>query len=475
MGRQPDSLFYRFEKHPNPHNISFATLRSRILKHKMTFEEAMSLENYTRIAKSEPSKDRGRGLSYEYHNHENPYNLKFDTVLRRVNRRGITVAEAMSYPSRRKDSITNQYRNHPNPHNVNYGTFIQRVNSGQSVEEALSYERKSKLKDEPEGLRGEFNKLENPYGISLSLFKKRVSEGMTYAEAMNTKPKLKSKINAEAREFYDNYKNPTIEFSEFLRRVKFGLSFDKAINKEYFDPENNLKFYKSHENPYGVSYQAYMLRIKNGLTPSEALSKESRRSRNLTEFYNNHPNPLNIPKNTFLARTQRMSPEEAMITPIREKDNDFLRQFNENDNIHDLSIHTVYYRVKKMGQTVKEAMSYPTNDEKIKSKEKEMFEKHPNPYNLSWRTVYNRMKSKGESFEEAISYPLKRIPNGNKRNPREEKKLNQDRVDFENHENPYNLIWETVKYRMKQKGENLDKAMSYPAREKTNIKLKDYL
>lgn len=40
----------------------------------------------------------------------------------------------------------------------------------------------------------------------------------------------------------------------------------------------------------------------------------------------------------------------------------------------------------------------------------------------------------------------------------------EDRIKFEHHQNPYNLTWLAVYARMRQKGESLEEAMSYPAK-----------
>ena len=84
----------------------------------------------------------------------------------------------------------------------------------------------------------------------------------------------------------------------------------------------------------------------------------------------------------------------------------------------------------------------------MKSKAHIMFENHPNPYGLLWNTVKTRMR-KGETLDKAMSYPSKRTKS-------------KERAMFENHENPFNLSWYTVKFRL-SKRIDFESAMNEPS------------
>ena len=422
----------------------------------MSFEEAMSYK-YPKNKTIKVKRQRDENsLMTIYENHPNPYNISFNTAFQRMKRRGISFEEALSYRNKydkpREEKM--KFKEMDNPYDVSFEVFKKRIQRGETPEKALSYPLNAKPDDKRKGVLSEYYKLENPYNISTSTFRKRVASGMTPAEAMNTKPKIKRAVQNDATKFYQNYKNPVIDLDEFMKRVKFGLSFEEAINKDltYVNPS---EYYKNNDNPYDINYQSYRLRIDNGLTPEEALKYPSKQTRNLTKFYEEHPNPHNIIKNTFLARTRKMSPEEAISMPVQEKQ--IIKDFDKLDNPHKLSKRVIYKRMRS-GQTLEEALSYPVQ---IQDEDKMAFLNHENPHNLSWNIVWNRLRS-GETFEEAINRPRTQRPY-----------TSENRIKFENHPNPYNLNWELVKARLRN-GKTFEEAMSKPSREMTKIKLKEY-
>ena len=83
-----------------------------------------------------------------------------------------------------------------------------------------------------------------------------------------------------------------------------------------------------------------------------------------------------------------------------------------------------------------------------KSENKIKFDNHPNPYNLEWKTIRGRIY-KGETLEKAMSYPL--VDN----------KISENKIKFNNRPNPYNLSWITV-YNRLRKGQTFEQAISYP-------------
>lgn len=56
-----------------------------------------------------------------------------------------------------------------------------------------------------------------------------------------------------------------------------------------------------------------------------------------------------------------------------------------------------------------------------KSEDRKKFENHPNPFNLPYATIRYRIR-KGETFEKAMSYPLS-----------QNRQISKDKIKFLNH------------------------------------------
>lgn len=94
---------------------------------------------------------------------------------------------------------------------------------------------------------------------------------------------------------------------------------------------------------------------------------------------------------------------------------------------------------------------------KRKPGNKMKFNNHNNPFNLKWETVKSRIKS-GKTFEEAINYPLVY-------NNKSESRKCDDRKKFDKHHNPHNLKWTVVAKRL-ERGWSFEKAISEPVNSK---------
>lgn len=238
---------------------------------------------------------------------------------------------------------------------------------------------------------------------------------------------------------------------------------------------NDRKDFEDQDNPFNLSWRTVKERMKTGKTLKEAMSypAQNQNSEDLLKF-ESHPNPYNLKWSTIRSRIRMgQTFEEAMSYPLYRNEK-YLSQnkidFEKHDNPYNLKWSTVLSRIKS-GKTLEEAMSYPFKRynkssngieslELYDNKDRIDFENHPNPFNLNWKTVQYRIE-KGETLDEAMSHPVKKKSN-----------LKEDKKAFENHPNPYNLKWDTITERMREKGETLEKAMSYPSQ---NFKSKELI
>ena len=457
--KEKDTKMEQFRNHPNPHNLTYSAVITRMRKHNMTFEEAITTKTVMTNYKTPNGNDVKAGVTEAYRSHSNPYNIGFNTAIKRVHRLGITMDEALSYPGRMKSKESKkEFDQMDNPYGINYEVFKSRVRNGETPEEALGYKRKMRENKDRKGVVGEFYKLENPHNISLSTFRKRVSEGMTPKEAMSEK--LKFQNSNDLKEFYDkNINKSNIDYELYLSRVKAGLSKEQAIYREEIECESLKQYFDNHENPHKVSYQTFRLRIQIGLNHKEALSFPSKRKESNKEYFDNHENPYNIPYKTFVNRIKRMSKEKAMSYPLRTASKE-KEAYKKHNNHHNLTWHAVYDRIKNQGMTFEEAINKPLDaSRKLKSgisfeNYQELYDNHPNPHNLTKAILRNRL-NKGLSFEEAMSIPKQ-----------ERRNFDKEREIYNNHENPYNLSWDTVYSRLMY-GKTMEQAMNMPVCKKT--------
>jgi len=124
-------------------------------------------------------------IYYKFHNHPNPFQLKYKTVLSRVRIKGMSFEEAMSI---KKLGWLEVWRNHPNPLEIRYKTFCYRVSQlGMSVEDAMSVISLKKRPIDPTSICSMFHAHSNPKKLQLATIYRRVKTGMTFEEAMKLK------------------------------------------------------------------------------------------------------------------------------------------------------------------------------------------------------------------------------------------------------------------------------------------------